>query len=126
MMADILGDLPRGEPSMGILLGRLNRDVARLTRHYENCKELDEMDPEDAARIAIEDIELVVRVRGHDRQYLLNPKCFGVANFAQLIPALQQSETEAAAVALVETAGTVRVMYELVFPRDGEDHGGQS
>jgi hypothetical protein len=123
---DVLADLPRDGVSMGSLLAQLNRDVARLNSHFENTRELSGMDPEAAADVPLTDIELIVRVKGHNRQYLLNPRYLGVEHFGELIAALQQSETEAAARQLVETAETVRAMYDLVFPEDGEESGGSN
>lgn len=82
------------------------------------------MDLESAAGVPLSDLELIVRVRGHGREYLLNPKFLGIEHFGQLVSALQASETEAAAYRIVETAETVKAMYDLVFPGDGEAAGG--
>jgi hypothetical protein len=121
---DVLGDLPRDGVGMGNLLARLNRDVARLNLHFENTRELDDMDPEYTEDVPFTDIELIVRVKGHNRQYLLNPRYLGIEHFGELVSALQQSETEAAARQIVELAETVRAMYDLVFPEAGEESGG--
>jgi hypothetical protein len=106
------------------MLARLNRDVARLNLHFENTRELDDMDPEYTEDVPFTDIELIVRVKGHNRQYLLNPRYLGIEHFGELVSALQQSETEAAARQIVELAETVRAMYDLVFPEAGEESGG--
>jgi hypothetical protein len=124
-MEEILHDLPPREPSLNFLVQNLNNNVARFNAHYKNTLDLGDTSPEAAEGIPVTELETLVRIKGSNRQYLLDLRYLGINHFGQLIDAIQHTEAAAGAAKLVDLAESVQRIYEVVFPETGEDPGAQ-
>ena len=117
----ILAELPR-EATFGEMLARLNKDVAQLNAHYDNSRWIANMGA------ALEDITadmmtLTLDVAG--RRFRIDiEKVLHIAHLGELAPYLQEEETTTGMGKIVAVAESVRAIYDLAFPREGDaEHG---
>jgi hypothetical protein len=117
----ILDSLPR-QATFGELLAKLNRDMALLNAHYENSRWLADMG-EALESITADQMTLTLDVA--NRRFRIDPaKMLGIQHLGQIAEFLQGAETETGMDKIITVAESVREIYDLAFPRDGETEPG--